>query len=254
MNYFVEGDSKRLFLNTRIGCRARCKYCYIQKLNFHGWYNKTAQPNDIANYIETHTDFKKGKDGTIFSIGCYSECWDSINKGKTKILLEILLKWGNPIQVATKMEIKLSEIKPLTNKIKWKNQLSVYISCPVLTNSNKYEINVKSPQERLKTISVCSNLDIPAILYIKPVLKNITIKDIEKYIQIVKKHKVSVVVGESFSLENNNHPAPIGKGFLFCNKVSEEQQTIVKALSKYTNVYHNSSEIVESYRNLKNLT
>jgi len=203
-----------------------------------------------VNYLEDHTDFKRGKYGTIFSIGCYSECWNSINKEETKRLIELLIEWGNPIQIATKMEIKSKDIEHLTDRIQWKNQLSVYISCPVLTNSEKYEIGVERPKNRLKTIDTCATLNIPAILYIKPVLKNITITDLKNYIDIVKKHKVSVVVGESFSLENSNNPAPVGKGFLFCNNISDEQKEIVQILKKYTNVYYNSSEIVESYREL----
>jgi len=250
MDYFVEGDSSRFFLNTRIGCRAQCKYCYLPELNFQGWYNKTTQPVKIVNYLEDHTDSIKGKYGTIFSIGCYSECWDSINKEETKLLLELLIDWGNPIQIATKMEIKLIDIQPLTNQIQWKNQLSVYISCPVLTNSYKYEIGVESPQNRLKTINTCSDLNIPAILYIKPVLKNITIKDLNNYINIVEKHKIDVVVVESFSLDTTNNPAPVGKGFLFCDDISDEQKKIIQILSKYTNVYYHSSEIIASYREL----
>lgn len=249
-DFFVEGNSERYFLNTRIGCRGRCCYCYLPLLKISD-HKKTLKATEIINLLEENTVLNKGKHGTIFSIGCYSECWDSINKEETIRLLKFLLKWGNPIQTATKMSIKTTDIQSLAQHIQWQNQLSVYVSCPVLSNSDRYEINVESIPERLKTIEICSTFNIPAILYIKPVIKGITIKDIEKYIQIVKTHNISAVVGTSFSLEKNNDLAPIGNGNLFCDDVSEDQNKIILELSKYTNVYHNSKEVIESFRSIK---
>jgi len=250
MEFFVEGEAGRLFLNTRIGCRSRCKYCYLPMLDFDECDNKTVEPIAIIKHLNAHTDFKKGKFGTIFSIGCYSDCWDPINKNKTILLLKLLLKWGNPIQLSTKNKIIQSELELIKNEIQWTNQLSVYISCPILTNNYKYEINTGSVQNRLKTIKACLTFNIPAILYIKPVIHHVTIKDIDLYIKIVEKYKVPVVVGESFSLQKNNIPAPIGNGFLFCENKSQEHKLIIKILSEYTAVYYNSSEVVESYRSI----
>ena len=45
---------------------------------------------------------KFGKNGTLISFGCYSECWDEKNKPQTIKLIKYFLEKGNQIQVATK--------------------------------------------------------------------------------------------------------------------------------------------------------
>lgn len=36
MLHYVYGDSSRVFLNTAIGCEARCEYCYLPQLGING--------------------------------------------------------------------------------------------------------------------------------------------------------------------------------------------------------------------------
>ena len=45
-------------------------------------------------------------------------------------------------------------------------------------------------------LEISNKLNIPVVLYIKPVLYNITLKDVDKYVEIIKKYGIkNVVVG-----------------------------------------------------------
>lgn len=248
MKYFVEGDTKRTFLNTKIGCDSKCKYCYLPELDFGASYKKTVRADLIIEYLEKKNNFIKGKAGTVFSIGCYSECWDKTNQNETKNLLNQILKWGNPVQMATKKEVKFSSIESISKQVTWKNQLSIFVSCPTISYSEVYEQGVDKPSKRFKTFEACSKLKIPSILYIKPVLESITINDIDKYTDLIDKYNMAVVVGNIFSTTPLRDKAPVGQGQLFILGKNEEQVRITNEISKHTKVYSNSIDIVNHWR------
>jgi len=37
MNSFVSGDKDRIFINTALGCNAKCKYCYLKSLDIEAY-------------------------------------------------------------------------------------------------------------------------------------------------------------------------------------------------------------------------
>ncbi|WP_214654793.1 hypothetical protein, partial [Vibrio anguillarum] len=59
---------------------------------------------------------------------------------------------------------------------------------------------------------------VPVYLYIKPIIKSVTISDLNKYVDIVKNKDVSgVIIGSKFIMtneSNNNKLAPISNGKL----------------------------------------
>lgn len=66
-------------------------------------------------------------------MGCFSECWDNINKLETIKLIQYFLKKGNQIQLATKKEIKLEEMNQFKNLIQYLGQLIIFVSSATIS-------------------------------------------------------------------------------------------------------------------------
>ena len=241
-------DSNRIFINTSLGCVGQCEYCYLPKMGYSNSSNniKTIFAQDILDCIKLNKIPINKK--TLISIGCYSECWDDYNKKETINLIKHFLKKGNQIQLSTKKEIKeeLSEIVPL---IKYFGQLVIFVSSSTISKHDIIEKNTTPILNRFNNFSLFNSLNIPIVLYMKPVLKDITIKDLDLYKDYIKKYSIKyVVVGSIFTdcvSDETVHFSDNNK--LFYNKINDED-TIVSELSKITNVYRRSSEVMNKLR------
>lgn len=87
MNEFVYGNENRIFVNTDMGCNSNCSYCYLPALNIKHGIKKISAVEAIG-LVEKLEYYKKGKNGTIISIGCYSECMDQENIEDTLLIIE----------------------------------------------------------------------------------------------------------------------------------------------------------------------
>ena len=109
------------------------------------------------------------------------------------------LKKGNQIQLSTKKKISVEEAREFENLIQYLGQLVIYVSSATISRWDTIEKGTDSPSERFSTFEISKELNIPTILYMKPVLKGITKQDIELYKKAIKEHGVKdVVVGSIF--------------------------------------------------------
>ncbi|WP_333804215.1 hypothetical protein [Sulfurospirillum sp.] len=242
-------------MNTNLGCRSNCSYCYlpILDLKLGKVPNQEKSVTSIINYLLSHPLFIQGKQGTILSIGCYSECWDEINKSATIELLNFLLTLENPIQIATKQFIHQKEIRSILDKIVWCGQLSIYISSATISFWNKYEKGTCSPLERFKSFNLKKEKkELLMFLYLKPVLENITIKDIELYSSLIEKYDIDVIVGETFNAKVSEKISSVGDEKLYIQDTSDDYKNICKDLSNLCIVYSNSIEPIEKIREKMN--
>ena len=257
-NDYIYGNEDRIFINTNLGCSSQCSYCYLPDLNIDiGTKKKNSiSINGLINNLLKHKSFIAGRDGTILSLGCYSECWDEFNQNDTLYLLEKLIPFENPIQLSTKRQIKLDTIKPILSKLAWQKQLNIYISNSTISHWKKYEQKTTKPEYRFKSFDITLLEQVPMYLYIKPVLPRVTIKDVEKYILIAKEYKIDIILGKMFNKEENNNLAPIGNNRLFynvpTNQENDEYQFIYDSLIKHTNVYTESIEPINLTREKNN--
>ena len=248
MCYFVNGDKSRIFLNTAIGCACKCAYCYLDGVGIKGIPIK-GDVDKIVEQLLMKDYFKQGPDGTILSIGCYSECWDEENKENTINLLKKIVVYGNYIQLATKKSMTMEEVVTINEIVTFKNQIGIYISAPTISKSREIEVGTDTIEARLSVLEYSKMFNnIYFVLYIKPVLFGITVCDIEKYIEIIKKFSVNCVVGSMLILTNRaDKDKMIGSSY-FKEKQNEEEQIIIDKLRKVKKVYTHSCDVIEEMR------
>lgn len=250
----VSGDSKRIFINTAIGCKAGCKYCYLRNVGIDDVvkkFDKSIILDEIKKREEKKL-FVNGPKGTIVSFGCFTECWDEEVKTLTMDILKFFIEKGNYIQIASKKSFQEKEIKVLGEMLKYPNQVTINVSLPVYGQAAKIEPYAEWTERRIENFSYNKKYNIDTVLYIKPVLENITIKDLDVYIDLITKYELKVVVGELLETQKNEDTRYqiIGEKKMW-PKSSEQQKYIVSKLSEITRVYENSTDVVEEYRRMK---
>lgn len=253
---YVYGTSDRLFVNSTLGCKSRCSYCYLPSLNYKINADKllALSSQELIKKIESHSQFIPGENGTVISLGCYSECWDQVNKSITIEVIQYFLKKNNLIQFATKQFVSSDDIEGLIPHITYIGQLSIFISSTTISHWNTIERGTASPESRFRSFELIEKFNVPLYLYIKPVIKNVTIKDLKAYLDVVKKYNVTgVVVGRKFvrsSISTNKiNLAPIGSGELKYSEDNSDIDQIVKAFSLVTDTYEESLAAVQFWRN-----
>ncbi len=243
------GDAQRLFLNPSIGCEASCSYCYLKKIGLStGTVSQGIVPAEqTIQRVNSLDSFKDGKHGTIISIGCYCDPWSEMNRAETSKLVDHFLQLGNPIQVSTKQYVDSKDLLFMGTKIQWFEQISFYVSCSTVTHWSELEKGTPEPHLRFRSFSVSDDLGIPTLMYIKPVIKDITVRDLPIFLSIIDKYRIDCVVGSYFSTEKSERRSPIGQSLLFYRKNSDEEE-IRKALDKVCQVYTYSTEFVTRWR------
>lgn len=250
----IYGNSDRLFLNTELGRSSACTYCYLPTEGFHIGLEKS----DSSHRIEADLLIKTlladprtvlGADGTLFSIGCFSEAWDPKNRKSTIKIIKELLKFGNPLQLATKRKVGLLDLREITNSPDWNGQLSIYISSATISHWRDYEPLTISPTKRFESFASCNKAGVHSCLYLKPLLSGITIKDFAQYGEIMQMYSVPAIVGERFSTDHQQDTSPISKTLFVI--YDDESVVLREKLSAYGQVFSKSEDALAYLRKLR---
>lgn len=182
--YLFAKDNKRIFINTSLGCAGQCAYCYLPKMGYsNGSDNyRTISAQTIIEFIKKNKLDINQK--TLITLGCYSECWDEYNKNETISLIKYFLKKGNQIQLSTKKQIMKEELTEILPLINYFGQLVIFVSSATISKHDTIEKNTTPISNRFQNFSLFNSLDIPVILYMKPVLKGITINRLVRKLKI----------------------------------------------------------------------
>lgn len=245
MHHFVYGDRYRIFINTALGCSARCQYCYLPEIGLGHAPEYISAEDTLAMFKQSNT-FVPGPQGTILSLGCYSECWDSQNKPETIKLLSNLSVYGNYIQMSTKQAFSREELEEINSMVLFPGQIGLYLSVPTLSRSEELEPGTALPQERLAPLQWKEQLkNIYFALYIKPVIPSITLYDGAIYGYLMKKYHLSAIVGSL--LAKGKGDVLVGEGVL--KEIgSNEIESLRSMLEPYGSVYTHSTQIIDSLR------
>lgn len=248
--YLFSTEKERLFINTSLGCTANCAYCYLPTLKYSKGkkLDNYVTAEKILKDLENYKELELGRNGTLISFGCYSECWDERNKKETIKLIKYFLEKGNKIQLSTKKYIDYKELTDISKLIKFYGQLTIFISSATISYSDVLENNTTPPEERFKSFLITKELNIPTILYIKPVLYNITIKDIDLYKEVIKKYNIKdVVVGSIIKTNGKGEVAPFVNDNSMHAEPIEQEKEIITSLKEVCNVYTKSLQVVGKY-------
>lgn len=247
--YLYSKDNKRIFVNTCLGCTGKCSYCYLDKIG----YDNSSIIGEVRKAEELIEEIKHAgiSRDTLITIGCFSECWDDNNKPETIKLIKYFLQKGNQIQLSTKKEIRVEEVREFENLIQYLGQFVVFVSSATISKWDTIERGTDSPRKRFNTFEISKGLNIPTALYMKPVLKGITNQDIELYKEVIKRYGVKdVVVGSIFGEKVSNEEVYFSnKKTLFYNPISEEFE-IKRRLMELgsVRVFSRSSEVMQYYK------
>ena len=249
--YLFSNDLDRLFINTSLGCTANCSYCYLPILNYSKGkkIDTYVTADDLIKQIELYNCYRPGKNGTLISFGCYSECWDEVNKSQTKKLINYFLLKGNQVQFSTKRFVDYKDLIDISKNIQYYGQLTIFVSSATINSWDKFERGTTNPEERFKSFQVMKELNIPVILYIKPVLYNITINDVDDYIDVIKKYNIKdVVVGSIIKTNGTGEVAPFVKDNSMHTQPIVQEKNIIDSLSKVCRVYTKSIHVLEKFK------
>jgi len=242
MNEFVYGDSERIFVNTSIGCSAKCVYCYLPDLDIKKII-KRMDVNEVIKRVEGAPYYRRGSGGSLISIGCYSECMDSKNIEDTFKVVNYFLQQDNYVQLATKKEIDDTFFKSIILNGKAKEKLWIYVSIPTITDSAELEPGTDVPEKRIKNFELCKKYGIHNALYIKPYLSGVTDKDVNRYIELIKEYDFPVVVGGTLSVNNSGIEVSVGEKRLYEYELERATQ-FINQLKSVTKVYFHSTECI----------
>ncbi len=240
----IYGDSIRLFINTELGCASACSYCYLPvegfPINASGTDTSCKTAKQILAELEEDERIRRGPQGTIFSIGCFSECWDKKNRKETLALILGLLPYGNPIQMATKRRIRKDDLSDVISSCHWSRQLSIFISSASVSDWKTYERGTTAPKRRFESFSACRDCGVNVFLYIKPVIPNVTINDIAIYGAIMEQYHLTAIVGNQFEKSTDGLRSPISHSLNVA--IHSEVDELREALAVYGKVYANSTD------------
>ena len=182
----------RFFVDLWMNCPSKCSYCYIPdtKPSIKDEIKRIEHCKDV---LFSHPDFKKGKNGSLISLSPHAEPFSSVSRSKAifRLIQEISI-FDNPIQLATKAKLDRWHIKHLNKIRKYDTQILAFISIATISNNSQYEWGTSQPKERFENIRLLDNDSIPSCLFIKPVLPQITILDIDLFVELCLKYEVKV--------------------------------------------------------------
>ena len=179
-------------MNPYQGCEHGCIYCYARTTHEFWGYSagldferKIIVKRNAPQLLEKQFQNKNWKPHPIMLSG-NTDCYQPIEKKLkiTRAILEVLLKYKNPVSIITKNMLVLRDLDLLQQLAQ--NQL-VHVNVSITTINEKLrrklEPRTVSVKNRLKVIEELSKNDIPVNVMIAPVIPGLNSAEIPKIIK-----------------------------------------------------------------------
>ncbi|WP_186991139.1 PA0069 family radical SAM protein [Constantimarinum furrinae] len=179
--------------NPYQGCEHGCVYCYAR--NSHEYWGYGAGLDFERNILvkqnapfllEEQLKKRSWQPNTIVFSG-NTDCYQPIERklGITRKCLEVMLKWKHPTGIITKNALILRDLDILQEMAKL-NIISVYLSITSLSEDTRrlLEPRTASIKQRLKTVEMLSEHNIPVRVMMAPIIPSLNSHEI---LPLVKK-------------------------------------------------------------------
>lgn len=166
-------------LNPYQGCEHGCIYCYARNSHTYWGYDagldfetKLLIKKSAPQLLEARLSAKSWKPDVI-SLSGNTDCYQPIEKKYeiTRGILEVLLKYRNPVSIITKNSLILRDLDIL-KKLNEHSLVQVFITVTTLEESTRrlLEPRTASVAARLKTIQALSQSGIPVGVMMGPII------------------------------------------------------------------------------------
>ncbi|MFC7356272.1 PA0069 family radical SAM protein [Jejudonia soesokkakensis] len=179
--------------NPYQGCEHGCVYCYARNSHEYWGYGAGLDferniliKKNAPELLENKLKSKSWQGDTIVFSG-NTDCYQPIERNMqiTRKCLEIMLKWKNPTGIITKNSLLLRDLDIL-KEMALLNIISVNISITSLSEATRrlLEPRTASIKQRLKTVEILSENNIPVRVMMAPIIPSLNSHEI---LPLVKK-------------------------------------------------------------------
>jgi DNA repair photolyase len=211
-------------INPYQGCEHGCTYCYARNSHEYWGFNsgldfesKIVVKRNAAELLEREFLKKSWKPATIMLSG-NTDCYQPLEKryGSTRSLLELFLKYQNPVGIITKNALIKRDIDILS-KLAAKNLVHVAISINSLNEDLRRVLEPRTSAyvQRLKTIEQLTQAGIPVMAMLAPIILGLNHHEIPSIIQKVS--EVGAVSASYTTVRLNGQLGIIFKDWLVKN-------------------------------------
>ncbi len=166
-------------MNPYQGCEHGCIYCYARNTHQYWGYSagldferKIIIKKNAALLLEREFENKNWKPNPIMLSG-NTDCYQPIEKKMqiTRKMLEVILKYKNPVGIITKNSLILRDID-LLKQLAIDNLIHVSISITTLNEDLRLQLEPRTAtaKQRLKVVETLSNQGIPVNVMIAPII------------------------------------------------------------------------------------
>lgn len=183
-------------INPYQGCEHGCVYCYAR--NSHTYWgfssgldfeSKIVVKPDVARVLEKQLSSHGWIPQPIMLSG-NTDCYQPVERKLklTRSILEIMLKYRNPVSIITKNSLILRDID-LLKKLARLNLVHVYLSITTLDESlrNKLEPRTASAVKRLEAVKELSQVGVPVGVMVAPIIPGLNHHEIPTIIEASSK-------------------------------------------------------------------
>jgi DNA repair photolyase len=199
-----------LSLNPYQGCEHGCIYCYAR--NAHEYYGFSAGldferkiiiKKNAAELLEKSFQHKKWVPHVVMLSG-NTDCYQPVERKLkiTRSLLEIFLKYGNPVSIITKNSLIIRDTDILSELAK-KNLVHVNVSINSVREKIRQMLEPRTATlaNRFKVINELSKNGVPCSVMNAPIIPGLTVEDIP---HVIKRAAENGATGAGYTIVRLN--------------------------------------------------